>query len=113
MASQLRKLGILKNYSILLIINIESDVLFVVENHLTNLLSYLSSGRVGLQNLTFGSWLKIDLMSLGDEFHVSHPSNVPGHPNNVTGQYETTLARPLNLPGIWEVALIDITYPHT
>ena len=52
-------------------------------------------------------------MSLGDEFQVCLPSNVPGHSNNVTGQYETTLARPLDLAGIWEVALIDITYPHT
>ena len=52
-------------------------------------------------------------MSLGDEFYVSLPSNVPGHPNNVTEQYETTLARPLDLPGIWEVALIDINIPHT
>ena len=27
--------------------------------------------------------------------------------------YETTLAYPLELPGHWDVALIDNTYPHT
>ena len=52
-------------------------------------------------------------MSLSDELQVSLPSNVPGNKSNVTGQYETTLARPLDLPGTWEVALIDITYPHS
>ena len=40
------------------------------------------------------------------------PSNVKGHDKNTRGQYETTLATPLDLPGEWEVALINITYPH-
>jgi len=52
-------------------------------------------------------------MSLGDQFQVTLPSNVKGHANNHHGQYETTLATPLELNGDWEVALIDITYPHT
>lgn len=52
-------------------------------------------------------------MSLGNQFQITLPSNVKGHKQNTTGQYETTLATPLDLPGEWEVALIDITYPHT
>jgi len=52
-------------------------------------------------------------MSLGNEFQVCLPSNVQGHDDNVPGKYQTTLARPLELGGSWECALIDITYPHT
>ena len=52
-------------------------------------------------------------MSLGDQFQVTLPSNVKGHDKNTRGQNETTLVTPLDLPGEWEVALIDITYPHS
>jgi hypothetical protein len=52
-------------------------------------------------------------MSLADEFQVCLPSNVAGHPENRAGQYETTLACPLELDGSWEVGLIDISFPHT
>ena len=52
-------------------------------------------------------------MSLGNEFQVALPSNVRGPKSNTTGSYETTLAHPLDLPGTWEVGLIDITFPHT
>ena len=47
------------------------------------------------------------------EFQVTLPSNVPGPSTNKPGAYETTLASPLELDGTWEVALMDITYPHT
>lgn len=36
-----------------------------------------------------------------------------GNNENTPGKYETTLARPLDLGGSWECALIDINYPHT
>ena len=52
-------------------------------------------------------------MSLRDEFQVTLPSNVTGLSTNTPGVYETTLAYPLELPGTWEVVLIDLTYPHT
>ena len=52
-------------------------------------------------------------MPLGDQYLVTLPSNVKGNDKNTPGQYETTLATPLDLPGEWEVALIDITYPHS
>ena len=52
-------------------------------------------------------------MSLGDQFLVTLPINAKGNDKNTPGQYETTLATPLDLPGEWEVALIDITYPHS
>ena len=52
-------------------------------------------------------------MSLGNEFQVALPSNVTGPKSNTLGSYETTLAHPLDLPGTWEVGLIDITFPHT
>ena len=48
-------------------------------------------------------------MSLGNEFQVALPSNVRGPKFNTPGSYETTLAHPLDLPGTWEVGLIDIT----
>ena len=52
-------------------------------------------------------------ISLRDEFQVTLPSNMTGLATNTPGDYETTLAYPLELPGTWEVALIDITYPYT
>ena len=52
-------------------------------------------------------------MSLGNEFQVALPSNVIGSKTNTPGAYETTLAHPIDLPGTWEVGLIDITFPHT
>jgi hypothetical protein len=52
-------------------------------------------------------------MSLGNEFQVCLPSNVFGNETNTPGKYETTLARPLDLGGSWECALIDITYPNS
>ena len=52
-------------------------------------------------------------MSLRDEFQVTFPSNVIGLATNTAGAFETTIAFSLELPGTWEVALIDITNPHT
>jgi hypothetical protein len=50
---------------------------------------------------------------MSNEFQVCLPSNVPGNTKNTAGKYETTLAKPLNLGPGWEVALIDVTFPHT
>ena len=35
-----------------------------------------------------------------------------GNVRNKPNQYETKLAKPLDLPGEWDVALIDIAYIH-
>jgi len=51
-------------------------------------------------------------MSLGDQFQVTLPSNVKGNDKNKPGLYETTLATPLDLPGDWEVAIMDLSYQH-
>ena len=51
-------------------------------------------------------------MSLGEEFQVTLASNVKSNARNKPADFETALARPLNLPGEWEVALIDLSYPH-
>ena len=51
------------------------------------------------------------MSSLSDEFQVLLPSNVKGNPRNKHIQYETELAKPLDLPGEWDVALINISYP--
>ena len=40
------------------------------------------------------------------------PSNVKGNPRNKPNLYETELAKPLDLPCEWDVALINISYPH-
>ena len=49
---------------------------------------------------------------MSDEFQVLLPSNVKGNPRNKPYLYETELAKPLDLPGEWDVALINISYPH-
>ena len=40
------------------------------------------------------------------------PSNEEGNSRNKPSLYETELAKPLKLPGEWDVALINISYPH-
>ena len=52
------------------------------------------------------------MSSLSDEFQVLLPSNVKGNPWNNPNQYETELAKPLDLNGEWDVALINISNPH-
>ena len=52
------------------------------------------------------------MSSLSDEFQVVLPSNVGSNPRNKPNQYETALAKPLDLPGEWDVALIDIANLH-
>ena len=53
------------------------------------------------------------MSSLSEEFKVLLPSNVKGNPRNKPNLYETELAKPLDLPGEWDVALINISYPHS
>ena len=52
------------------------------------------------------------MSSLSDEFQVLLPSNVKGNPRNKPNFYKTELAKPLDLPGEWCVALINISYQH-
>ena len=52
------------------------------------------------------------MSSLSDEFQVLLPSNVKGNPRNKPNLYETEHAKPLDLPGEWDVALINISYLH-
>ena len=49
-----------------------------------------------------------------DEFLITLPSNIPeaSASSNRPSRYETRLARPLRLDGVWEAALINFTYPH-
>ena len=47
-----------------------------------------------------------------DEYQVLLPSNVKSNPRNKPNLYETELSKPLDLPGEWDVALINISYPH-
>ena len=52
-------------------------------------------------------------MSLeNNEFQVYLPSNVEGNPRNKPYIYEKELSKPMDLPGEWDVALINILYPH-
>ena len=52
-------------------------------------------------------------MSLeNNEFTVYLSSNVKGNPRNKPYRYETELSKPMDLPGEWNVALINISYPH-
>ena len=52
------------------------------------------------------------MSSLSNKFQVCRPSNVKGNPKYKPNLYETELAKLLDLPGAWDVALINISYPH-
>ena len=49
---------------------------------------------------------------MSNEFHVLLPSNVKGNSRIKLNLFETELAKPLDLSGEWNVALINISYPH-
>ena len=51
------------------------------------------------------------MSSPSDEFRVLLSSNVKGDPTNKPNLFETELAKPLDLPGEWDVAFINILYP--
>ena len=51
-------------------------------------------------------------ISMGDKFQVTLASNVKSNPRNTPADFETSLAKTLDLPEEWEVALIDISYLH-
>ena len=76
----------------------------------------MSSGLVGLRSLTRGFPSRLNTMSalINDEFFITLPSNATqGSPaGNRPSRYETRLAHPLRLDGVWEAALINFTYPH-
>ena len=53
-------------------------------------------------------------MSLqSDAFQIFLPSNLKGNPLNKPSLYETKLEKPFDLPGEFDVAMINIVYPHT
>ena len=47
--------------------------------------------------------------------YITLPSNssMKYFPDNTVTNYTTKLARPIELNGLWEVALVEIVYPHT
>ena len=47
-----------------------------------------------------------------NEFQVYLSSNVNSNSRNKLYPYETELSKPMDLPGEWEVALINISYPN-
>lgn len=53
-------------------------------------------------------------MDRAKEFQVTLPSNVSDHlyPKNKPTEYTTALSTPIDLKGSWEVALIDVLFPH-
>ena len=51
------------------------------------------------------------MSSESDEFQVMLLSNVKGNPRTKLNHYETEIAKPLDLPGVWDVAVIDISDP--
>jgi len=51
-------------------------------------------------------------MSMPDEFQINLLSNVKSNPRNQSAEFETQLAKPIELNGQWEVALMDLSYPH-
>ena len=53
-------------------------------------------------------------METDREFQITLPSNasMKTSPDNRPANYTTTLGSPLNIEGEWEVALIDVQYPH-
>ena len=53
-------------------------------------------------------------MNTENEFQLTLPSNasITFSPDNKPANYTTTPPTPISLEGEWEVALIDIQYPH-
>ncbi|KAF0047745.1 hypothetical protein F2P81_001378 [Scophthalmus maximus] len=53
--------------------------------------------------------------SQGEWFYVNLPSNasLSVFKNNTSSNYQTDLAQHVDLAGLWDVALTEITYPHT
>ena len=53
-------------------------------------------------------------MNTENEFQLTLPSNasITFSPDNKPANYTTTLPSPISLEGEWEVALIDVQYPH-
>ena len=53
-------------------------------------------------------------MNTETEFQLTLPNNasITFSPDNKPANYSTTLPSPISLEGEWEVALIDIQYPH-
>ncbi len=45
--------------------------------------------------------------------YVSLPSNTADFPGNTTSEYRVKLPYPIELQGDWEVALVEIQYPHS
>ena len=75
--------------------------------------NYLSGGKVGQKSITREYRKQTSTMSSqSNKFQVLLPSNVKGNSKNKPSLYETELAKPLDLPGEWGVALISISYPH-
>ena len=52
------------------------------------------------------------MSSESNEFELTLPSNEKRNPRNKPVQYEKTLTKSLDLSGEWEVALINLSYPH-
>ena len=101
-----------KSFSTYTFTSTELSVFFDDELQLTATTKCLESGKGSPKNLIPRSALISSTMSLGDQFQVTLPSNVKVNEKNKAGQYEITLATPLDVSGDWEVALIDTTYPH-
>ena len=53
-------------------------------------------------------------MNPDSEFQLTLPSNssIEFFPNNKASDFTTKLPTPISLEGDWELALIDIQYPH-
>ena len=81
--------------------------------YLTAQINYLFGAKGGQTSTTRKYGKQTSTMSsLSDEFQVMLPNNVKGNPRNKPNLYETELAKPLDLPGDWDVALINISYPY-
>ena len=50
-----------------------------------------------------------------EEFYVTLPSNSSSayYPNNTISDFTTKLFKPIDLTGKWEVALTEISFPHS
>lgn len=50
---------------------------------------------------------------MSSEFFVTLPSNIDQFPNNTTANFRVRLPQKIALDGDWEVALVEIMYPHS
>ena len=60
-------------------------------------------------------FIRVLIFNMSTQFYLTLPSNssMSYFPNNTVANFRVKLAETIDLPGQWEVALVELYYPHT